>query len=417
MLQKFRLSCLGLACVLLTDTLVLRADEVIYWNQVLLESVRDEGTPPPAASRKMAITHIAMYDAVNSIVQSHEPYLFFEPMPADLPQDAAVAAAAYYTLIAMFPQYQYQYEDELAERLSLIADGADRDTAVWLGQTAAAQILAERASDPNGTEFPGSLPPAGPGVWKPTLPANGSYLLPGWAVMAPFAMHFPDQFRRSGPPRLTSGEYTRDFNRVKSIGSQISTTRTVDQTEIALFWADGPGTATPPGHWNEIAQEAATQRELPCAESARLFALLNITLADAAIVAWDMKFDSYLWRPITAIREADLDGNSKTQRDTTWKPLINTPPFPSYVSGHSTFSGSAAALLKRFFGTDRVAFTTSSDGTPGVFRSFNSFSSAAAEAGQSRIYGGIHFDFDDKDGQEAGKQLADYVYSHLLRRD
>jgi membrane-associated phospholipid phosphatase len=145
-----------------------------------------------------------------------------------------------------------------------------------------------------------------------------------------------------------------------------------------------------------------------------LFALLNITLADAAIAAWNMKFEYYLWRPVTAIREADLDGNAKTQKDVSWEPLINTPPFPGYVSGHSTFSSSAATLLKLFFGTDKVAFTTSSDGLPGVSRPFHSFSDAAAEAGQSRIYGGIHFDFDDEDGQKAGKQLANYIFSQNL---
>ena len=150
-----------------------------------------------------------------------------------------------------------------------------------------------------------------------------------------------------------------------------------------------------------------------------MFALLNITLADAAIVAWDMKFEYYFCRPITAIREANLDGNHKTQQESTWEPLINTPPFPGYVSGHSTFSGSAAALLKRYFGTDNVAFSTTTDSLPlhGVYRSFPSFSAAADEAGQSRIYGGIHFDFEDKDGQQAGQHLADYVFENLLRRD
>lgn len=419
MWQKFGLWCLGPAfvCLLSTDISALRADEVIHWNNVLLNSVRAERTPPPAASRKMAITHIAIYDAVNSIVQSHEPYLFFMPAAGDLPLDAAIAAAAHSTLSDMFPQFQAIYDLELTESLSQIPDGPDEDAAVLLGQAAATEILAARASDPDGTVLPGSLPAAGPGVWKPTPPALVSYLLPGWAVMPPFAMRTPDQFRKSGPPRLISGEYTRDFNRVNSIGSRISTTRTADQTQIALFWADGPGTATPPGHWNEIAQQAAVHLELPSAENARLFALLNITLADAAIAAWDMKFDYYLWRPISAIREADLDGNPKTQKDSTWEPLINSPPFPGYVSGHSTFSGSAATLLKHFFGTDQVAFTTSSDGLPGVWRSFNSFSYAAAEAGQSRIYGGIHFDFEDKDGQQAGKQLADFVFAHLLRRE
>jgi PAP2 superfamily len=417
MWQKFSRWCSITAIVglLLTDALARGADEVIHWNSVLLDSVRAEKTPPPAASRKMAITHIAIYDAVNSITQNHAAYQFFTPMSADLPQDAAIASAAHTTLSALFPQFQLIYDMELADTLSQIPDGPNKNAAVVLGQEAATAILAERSSDPNGTVPPGNTPLPGAGVWKPTPPAGAPYLLPGWADMPGFAMLVSDQFRRSGPPNLKSGEYTRDFNRVKSIGSKDSTTRTADQTQIALFWADGPGTATPPGHWNVIAQDVAAQVELSTAENARLFALLNITLADAACVAWDMKFEYYLWRPITAIREANLDNNPKTQPDSTWEPLITTPPFPSYVSGHSTFSGSAATLLKRFFGSDNVSFTTSSDAMPGVFRSFNSLSEAADEAGQSRIYGGIHFDFDDKDGQQAGKQLADYVFSHFLR--
>ena len=416
MQKKINLWCLGSAilCLLLTNTSTLCADEVIHWNNVLLNSIREERTPPPAASRKMAIAHIAIYDAVNSIAQTHEPYLFFMPAPADLPLDAAIAAAAHTALSATFPQFRATYDQELADSLNQIPDGPNEDVAVWLGQAAANAILVARSSDLDKAVPIGSPPAAGAGVWKPTPSAFAPYLLPGWSAMPTFAMRSPNQFNASGPPRLKSEQYARDFNRVKSIGRKVSLSRTADQTQIALFWADGPGTATPPGHWNEIAQQVAAEWGLPTVQNARLFALLNITLADAAIAAWNMKFEYYLWRPVTAIREADLDGNAKTQKDVSWEPLINTPPFPGYVSGHSTFSSSAATLLKLFFGTDKVAFTTSSDGLPGVSRPFHSFSDAAAEAGQSRIYGGIHFDFDDKDGQKAGKQLANYIFSQNL---
>jgi PAP2 superfamily len=405
----------AIVCVFLTDTVALGADEVIHWNSLLLNSVRAEMTPPPAAARKMAITHIAIYDAANSIAQCRAPYLYFAPMSDDLPLDAAIASAAHTTLSALFPQFQLIYDMELADTLSQIPDGPNKNAAVSLGQDAAMAIIAERSGDPDGTVPPGSAPPPGAGIWKPTPPAFVPFLLPGWAEMPPFAMRVTDEFRRHSPPKLKSGEYTKDFNRVKSMGSKVSKTRTADQTQIALFWADGPGTTTPPGHWNLIAQDVAVQEELSTSENARLFALLNITLADAAIVAWDMKFEYYFWRPITAIREANLDNNPRTHADSAWEPLINTPPFPGYVSGHSTFSGSAATLLRRFFDNDRIAFTTSSDAMPGVFRSYKSFSEAADEAGQSRIYGGIHFDCDDKVGQQAGRQLANYVFSHFLK--
>jgi PAP2 superfamily len=402
--------------LLLTSASVACADEVTHWNEVLLNSIRGERTAPPAAARKMAITHIAIVDAVNSISKTHESYLFFVPAPKKLSIDAAIASAAHYTLSANFPQFQAIYDMELADSLSDIPDGPKKDTAVWLGRASAAAILTQRFMDPDGSQPPSSAPTPAPGVWKPTPNAFIPYLLPGWADMPPFAMLAPDQYRRTGVPSLRSNQYAKEFNRVKLLGRIDSTARTADQTEIALFWADGPGTETPPGHWNSIAQTVSMQIGLSSTENARLFALLNIALADAAIAAWDMKYDSYFWRPVTAIREADTDENSKTKIDTSWEPLIVTPPFPGYVSGHSTFSSTGATLLRRYFGTDKVRFSTTSDALPGVERHFESFRKAAAEAGQSRIYGGIHFDIDDKDGQTAGQQLGNDVFKQMLRK-
>ena len=265
-------SCL---CLVFTITSALRADEVIRWNNLLLDSVRAELTPPPAASRKMAITHIAIYDAVNSIDQRHEPYIYFTSAPLDLPLNAAIAQAAHDTLSALFPLFNY--DDELEFTLNLIPDSPQKTAAIKLGRDAAIAILVERASDPSGMVAPGSPPALGPGVWRPTPPANSSYLLPGWATMTPFSMLVPDQFRGHKPSNLQSGAYARAFNRVKSIGRKVSLERTTDQTQIAFFWADGPGTATPPGHWNVIAQSVSSYCELTSAENARLFALLNIT--------------------------------------------------------------------------------------------------------------------------------------------
>jgi hypothetical protein len=199
------------------------------------------------------------------------------------------------------------------------------------------------------------------------------------------------------------------------LGGRASTRRTAEQTLIAWFWDDGAGTVTPPGHWNRIAQAAARARGTTPAENARLFALLNLALADAGIACWDCKFTYRLWRPITAIREADLAGNPDTRPDPRWTPLLTTPPFPSYTSGHSTFSGAAAALLAHFFGTDAVRFTIESEGLPGYTRSFASFSAAAREAGRSRIYGGIHYEFDNRAGLALGRALADRVYRDRLR--
>lgn len=223
-----------------------------------------------------------------------------------------------------------------------------------------------------------------------------------------------DQFRPPGPPALTSARYTADFNQVKELGAVNSTTRTAEQTETARFWSDFSYTLTPPGHWNQIAQSAAAARVFGLVDSARLFALLNLGLADAGIAAWDAKYVFNSWRPVTAIQNADLDGNPDTVADSNWMPLLNTPPFPEYISGHSIFSATAATLLAHLFGTDNVAFTVGSDALPGVMRTYDSFSEAAEEIGLSRIYGGIHFLSADLDALAAGWALGDYEWSNVL---
>jgi hypothetical protein len=234
--------------------------------------------------------------------------------------------------------------------------------------------------------------------------------------VTPFAMTSNTQFYQVPPPALDSTRYTDEFNEVKDYGAKISPSRTVDQTNTAYFWADGPGTETPPGHWNSIAQTVAQSENNTLTENARLFALLNLAEADAAIASWYMKLTYDFWRPITAIREADTDGNPNTIEDPTWEPLITTPPFPSYVSGHSTFSGAAAAVLAELFGND-TAFTSTTDSLvlpPGYERDYASFSEAALEAGKSRIYGGIHWQADNEFGLKTGDELGKYIFANYL---
>ena len=205
------------------------------------------------------------------------------------------------------------------------------------------------------------------------------------------------------------------MNQVQAIGSITSTTRTADQTNIAYFWVDGPGTASPPGHWNRIAGELSISAGLSLEENARLFAMLNVTQADAGIATWDSRRAHNLWRPIDAIQQADIDGNVATIQDAAWAPLIPTPSFPTYNSGHSAFSAAAAETLGLYFGTDNIAFTTSSESpflnSSNNTRSYTSLSQAALEAGMSRIYGGIHYSFDNDAGQQLGKDVAQAVYS------
>ena len=231
----------------------------------------------------------------------------------------------------------------------------------------------------------------------------------------PFAIADHSQFRPPGPPSLDSSKWAADYNEVKALGAAVGSTRTPDQTEIAQFWADGAGTETPPGHWNHIAQDVGAAQGNTLEQNARLFALLNIAMADAGICAWDAKYTYHNWRPVTAIRNGDTDGNPATEPDPGWSSFIVTPPFPDYVSGHSTFSSAAATVLALFYGTDAISFQTGSDFLPGVVRSFSSFSAAANEAADSRVYGGIHFRFASDDGLAAGLSIGEWTFTHYLQ--
>lgn len=263
-----------------------------------------------------------------------------------------------------------------------------------------------------------------PGDWNRTFPGYLPPTAPQWPNVTPFAMASPSQFRPPAPPALDSVEYAAAVDEVMRLGRFDSAARTADQTEIALFWADGGGTFTPPGHWNQIAADVALAHGNTFAENARLFALLNVALADAGIAVWDAKYAYDLWRPIDAIRRADEDGNAATVADPTWIPLVITPPFPSYTSGHSTFSGAAEPVLSNLF-EPGVYFTSRADGHVSfaqrrladdrvVTRSFHSFAQAAEEASHSRIYGGIHFDFDSAAGLTAGRALGSHVVANFL---
>jgi PAP2 superfamily len=388
---------------------VVRKDDVVLrWNEVLLRAIKADRTPPPQAARNMALVHAAIYDAVNAVQPAHRAFRVDARATLPTAPEAAAAIAAHRTLVELYPGQVERFDRALDESMADIADGQTKTQGMVLGNYVAEKVLDWRRED-GSRRRAAHRPGTAVGVWRPTPPDFRPGLLPQWPAVAPFAVTNPSDFRAAPPPALTSREYTAGFQEVKGLGARDSTARTAEQTLIARFWADGDGTVTPPGHWNRIAQEAARQRGNALADNARLFALLNVSLADAGIVCWDCKFHYALWRPITAIRHAGQDDNPDTEPDPDWAPLLTTPPFPSYTSGHSTFSGAAAAALASFFGTDEVRFTTTSEGTPGVTRSFARFSEAAAEAGRSRIYGGIHYEFDNAEGLKVGRSVADYV--------
>jgi membrane-associated phospholipid phosphatase len=390
------------------------ADVVTDWNNAALDAIRAGRTPPPIASRALAILHASIFDAINGISRRYEPYLVPSAVPASASPEAAASAAGHQALLALFPEAKPGLDALYGKTLAALRNGPQKITGIAWGESVAKQILRDRATD--GWDAVVS-PPAhtGPGWWVPTPPAYASYLLPHWGFLRPFCMSSSEHFLPPGPPALTSSKYAADYNEIKALGAAVGSTRTADQSQIALFWADGAGTETPPGHWNSIAQQVGAAQGNSLEDNARLFAMLNLAMADAAICAWDAKYTFDFWRPVTAIRNGVLDGNPATDPDPTWSSFIVTPPFPDYVSGHSTFSGAAASILAMFFGTDNIRFTTGSDFLPGVTRTFSSFSAAAEEAAVSRLYGGIHFRSANDDGLHAGLAISAWTFTHFLQ--
>src|SRR5262245_57688628 len=388
------------------------ADDVVTaWNAAALNAIRVNKTNPPQASRALAILHVSMYDAINGIERTHEHYVVPSRVAASASVVAAASAAAHAVLSVLFPSEVTSFDAVNNGILGGIAESPQKRAGIEWGEDVGRQILIVRANDNLDAVVP--LPTdSGPGAWQPTPPAFAPYLLPQWGFVVPFAMPTSASFRPLGPPALDSARWAADFNEVKSLGAAVGSARTPELELIALFWADGAGTETPPGHWNRIAQQVSTRTAL--ADKARLFALMNMALADAAICAWDAKYFYNFWRPVTAIRAGDSDGNAATDADPAWSSLIVTPPFPDYVSGHSTFSGAAATALAWFYGTDAIAFAVGSDAVPNVMRSFGSFSAAAAEAALSRLYGGIHYRSANEDGLKAGMAIGVWTFSHYL---
>lgn len=405
---------LASGCERLETRELMAANVVLDWNEAALAAIRSERTPPPMVSRNLAIAHIAVYDAVNAIDRTHAPYQIRLLASPTTSRDAAAASAAHRALSALFPSQAAALNTLLASSLAAVPDGPDETAGVAIGIQAADAILAARADD--GWNMPSTYQPTSePGHWQPTPSGFAAALLPQWANLRPFAMTSPSQFTPNKVPAMNSQEYASAFNEVKAIGSVNSTTRSANQTAIARFWNNGAGTSTPPGHLNRLASIVATARRLSVSDSARLFAVTNVAMADAAIMAWNAKYASDLWRPVTAIRAADSDGNANTAADANWSPLIATPPFPSYVSGHASFSGAATAVFKAFFGSDSQRFTLPSEYPDLAARSFTTFSQAAQESADSRLFGGIHWRFDNTDGLAAGRRIGNFVFTSLFK--
>jgi membrane-associated phospholipid phosphatase len=324
--------------------------------------------------------------------------------------------AAYTALINIYPaQKASVFDPALVTSLNGIASGAAVEHSVSIqmgmlwGQTVANQIVAWRATDGFTNAVPPYLGGGGPGKWIPTPPAFAPGAAPQLATTATWVIASQSQFRPGAPPALTSAQYTADFIESKAFGSVNSSVRTSDETLYAQFWQN----STVNWFWERVALRLSASKNATLAENARLFALTALAIADAAIATWDAKYTYSAWRPITAIRAAGTDGNPLTDPDPAWSPLITTPAHPEYPSAHSTFSSAATAVLAAVFG-ESVSFTVDSSSMPGVTRSFDSFSAAAEEVKNARVFGGIHFRNSCNVGQNMGDAIGAYVLQHAL---
>jgi hypothetical protein len=389
-------------------------DAVVHWNQTLLSIVRTPGAQPATIhpTRSFAMMHAAIYDAVNAIDRRHNPYaVAFSGVSRRASQSAAAAVAGHDVLVALYPALASALDTDLRQSLSLVADGPDKTDGMRVGAAAAGAILRLRSAD-------GALAPpvpyvfgTAPGDYQSTPPNFPSQpVFTHWSHVTPFALKRADQFRPGPPPALTSDRYGDAVEEVASVGTAGSTSATADEALTGRFW-NGPIQ----NYWNEIAQTASQRRRLTTAQNARLFALLNLSLADGVIAFYEAKYTYNLWRPVTAIRAADTDDNPDTILDPAWLPEVgNTAPDPAYPGAHAVISAAAEEVLVSVLERSHLDFDVSSEVLPGVQRSFNSLSAAAEEATLSRIFAGAHFRFDLTSGHRLGRDVADFVLDHFL---
>jgi hypothetical protein len=409
------------------------ANEVLTWNETALKASSANGQNPLQVTRTLAMVQGAVHDALNAITRRYAAYYFEGPGETGASPDAAVAAAAHTVLVGVVPSFGTPAqkmaalalaEDAYLASLSRVSSSAAKTHGVTVGRAAGAAMLALRKDDGTTRDAP-YIPGMGPGKWRPHPnpdPPNppianaelargyAPSLLPGWGNVTPFTLLSAAQFWLPGPPALTSETYAKDYNEIKSMGGQISQARTAEQTEIARFWFQGPSSMY------QIARTVATQRRLDAWDSARLLGLMSMVMADGYIAGFKIRYVYDLWRPVTAIREGDTDGNDATAGDPSWNSLQNTPAVSDYPSTQSIFSGAASVILAGVLGTDQVSFSvTSGPPFPDITRSFTSFSQAAQESANSRIYAGIHFRTACEHGLTLGRKIGQRALALYLQ--
>jgi hypothetical protein len=411
-MKKQRIAAVGLCAASMFSPPIARADVVLDWNEVLVAVVADQ--PPTNMNLVAAITHLAVFEAVNAVTGEHTPYL--EPGTVNsspgVSADAAAIAAAHGVLRHYRPARSAFLDAARSRSLTKIPDGPAKAGGITIGEAAAARMIEARQND--GSEPPAFHLPSSsnPGEWQLTAdcpPAGGVFL--HWRNVKPFVLRRADQFRSDPPPALTSSRYTRDYKEVKAVGGRDSSERPRDRADVVKVYA-AVGDAI---LWNPIARQIAAARYSSLSQNARTFALLNMALSDAAVAVLETKYHYRFWRPETAIPAGGSDGNGRTHPDSSYVPFISTPCFPSYPSGHATSSYAAREVLERIFGRRGHSIVVSTPAVADVTLKYTRLKDITSDIDDARVYGGIHFRFDQEGGAEQGRRVGAYVYRHGLR--
>jgi hypothetical protein len=380
------------------------ADVITDWNERAVAAGYTAKQGPPVHGAILAMVHVAMFEAVNSIEPRYRPYRARLPAEPGASPDAAAAAAAHYLLVRIYPDQAKEMDKALQASLASITDAASRANGIRLGEQAGAAMLAERSKDGRGG--PDTYRPhAAPGQYVPTvLPAAS-----GWAAVRPFALKSANQFRPADPYALSSPKWAKDYNEVKRMGAKTGSARSAEQTEIASFW-ELTGAAT----YNPLVGQLSAAKRLGVMENARLYALVNIAAADAFIAVFDAKYAHNFWRPVTAIRNGDRHGNSANERDPAWEPFIPTPMHPEYPCAHCISAAATASVLQAAFGDAIPTVRLTSTSAPGVTRSFVKLSDYVAEVIDARVYDGVHYRTSGEVGADMGRKIGQFtVQNHL----
>lgn len=385
------MSASRLVLLLAFGLMAIRAEAGVVedWNHAFLNAVRKETPPPCLVSRNLAIFHLAMHEAVRDVRDRQF---------SEAAQEAACHLAAERVFKSLFPSQPLPSIQVSQTESSMVR-------AVAIAN--ADEVLKSRENDGSTTTIH-YVPSDKPGQWRRTPPANRPPEMPHWGSVKPFVLDDVVPFRAPAPPAFDSAEFAKQLAIVRDLGGKSSDQRTEDQTLAATFWSDFSYTESPPGHWNDIAAELTEKRKLPVEEAARLFATLNVAMADAGISCWETKYHFNFWRPITAL--------AYVEPVLAWQPMLKTPPHPEYISGHGSFSGAAATVLKHFLGGDEVSFDVASDSLPGVKRHFTRLHACVEEICNSRVWGGIHYPMSGEQGRKLGERVAEACITRIGKR-